>query len=271
MKDPTKRFSSRVENYVKYRPGYPKAVVDFLKSQCQLTPAHTIADIGSGTGKLTELFSENGNRVIGVEPNQEMREAAERLLKERARFQSVAATAEVTTLENGSVDMITAGQAFHWFDRDAARREFSRILRPGGWVVLIWNDRKTDASPFLEAYEHLLQMFGTDYKEVNHRNVQDETVIGAFFGADGFKTTSFPNAQIFDMAGLQGRLLSSSYAPAAGQPNHEEMLEALRKLFNEHQRNGTVALECDTAVYYGRLEYQGNLDPFHPSPQPSPR
>jgi SAM-dependent methyltransferase len=253
MKDPTKRFSSRVENYIKYRPGYPKAVIDFLKSECGLMPAFTIADIGLGTGKLTVLFLENGNRVIGVEPNQEMREAAERLLRHQPHFQSVAATAEATTLAGHSVDMIAAGQAFHWFERNATRREFVRILKPGGWVVLVWNDRKTNASPFLEAYEQLLQTFGTDYKEVNHKNV-DAAVIGSFFGAGGFRQARFPNEQLFDFEGLQGRLLSSSYAPEAGHPKHAPMLEALGEIFEENEVNGSVSIELDMLVYYGRLE-----------------
>ncbi|MDB6021858.1 MAG: Methyltransferase [Pedosphaera sp.] len=252
MNDSTQRFSSRVENYVKYRPGYPAAVVDFLKSECQLVPAHTIADVGSGTGKLTELFLQNGNRVIGIEPNKEMREAAERLLSAYPRFQSIAATAEATTLPDHSVDMITAGQAFHWFDRQKARQEFLHILKPAGWVVLIWNDRKTDASLFLAAYEEFLQTYGTDYLAVNHKNV-DAEMIGSFFGAGGFKRATFPNEQIFDLGGLQGRLLSSSYAPEAGHPKHVPMLEALGAIFHQHAVNGKVRLECDTVIYYGRL------------------
>jgi SAM-dependent methyltransferase len=250
--NPLQRFSSRVENYVKYRPGYPATVVDFLQSHCGLKAEQVIADVGSGTGKLTRLFLNNGNRVLGVEPNREMREAAERLLKAYPRFASIDATAEATTLAPRSVDMITAGQAFHWFDPEKTRAEFARILEPGGWVVLIWNDRKTDASPFLVDYEKLLLTFGTDYKEVNHRNI-DAAAIGSFYGPGGFEQTTFPNAQIFDLAGLRGRLLSSSYAPEAGDPRHIPMLDALDQLFQKHAANGTVSLDCDTLVYYGQL------------------
>jgi len=252
MKDPTKRFSSRAENYVKYRPGYPSALIEFLQLECQLTSAQTVADVGSGTGKLTELFLQHGNSVIGIEPNQEMREAGERLLGAYPRFQSIAATAEATTLADRSVDMIVAGQAFHWFDREKTRREFVRILKPGGWVALIWNDRKTDSTPFLKAYEDLLMIFSMDYQEVNHKQV-DAAVIGSFFGAGGFKRATFPNEQIFDLAGLRGRLLSSSYTPDSGHPNHLPMLEALDALFRQHQQNGRVVLDGDTVVYYGRL------------------
>ncbi|HEX3798721.1 MAG TPA: class I SAM-dependent methyltransferase [Verrucomicrobiae bacterium] len=252
IKNSTTRFSGRVENYVKYRPSYPAAIIPFLQKACGLMTESLVADIGSGTGKLTELFLKNGNRVFGVEPNREMREAGERLLSDYPKFQSVHATAEATTLADHSIELIVAGQAFHWFDREAARREFFRILKPGGCVALIWNDRKINASPFLMDYEKLLVTYATEYREVNHRNV-DLSMLGSFFGPDGFKHAEFPNAQVFDWAGLQGRLLSSSYAPEAGHPNHAPMLQALDKLFERYQSDGKVVLACDTMVYYGQF------------------
>ncbi|MDB6064583.1 MAG: Methyltransferase [Pedosphaera sp.] len=217
-----------------------------------MTRASIIADIGSGTGFLTELFLENGNPVLGIEPNLEMRTAAESLLRKYPAFQSVPTTAESTTLSARSVDFITAGQSFHWFQPEATRREFIRILRPGGWVVLIWNDRKTTASPFLQAYENLLLRYGTDYQSVNHKRL-DAEMIGSFFGAGGFRQASFPNAQVFDLEGLKGRLLSSSYSPESGHPNHIPMLEELTSIFNRHQSDGKVMLDGDTAVFYGHL------------------
>jgi SAM-dependent methyltransferase len=249
--DPTKRFSSRVENYIKYRPGYPTAILDLPAEQCGLTRASVIADVGSGTGILTELLLKNGSPVFGVEPNREMREAAERLLSKHLNFASISGTAESTTLKDQSVDVITAGQAFHWFDREKTRQEFLRILKPGGWVVLIWNDRSTSATPFLKAYEDLLMAYATDYAAVNHKQI-DASVIGPFFGG-GFKHAIFPNEQVFDFEGLKGRLLSSSYAPETGHPRHAPMLTALRGVFDEHQKSGRVTFEYDTAVYYGRL------------------
>lgn len=251
MKDSTKRFSSRVENYIKYRPGYPPDVLDLLKEKCGLTAASIVADIGSGTGILTELFLKHGNPVFGVEPNREMREAAERLLNTYPNFTSVSGTAEATALKNQCADFIAASQAFHWFDRERARREFLRILKPGGWVVLIWNDREL-ASPFARAYEQLLRTYGTDYEDVNHRHA-DAKVIGPFFGANGYERASFPNRQRFDAEGLKGRLMSSSYAPEPGQPKHVPMLAALNTLFSEHQTDGKVSFEYDTVVYYGQL------------------
>ena len=249
---PSRRFSSRVENYIKYRPGYPSAVIDTLASECGLTEKSIVADIGSGTGILSELFLKHGNPVFGVEPNREMREASERLLKQHPNFTSVNGTAEATTLANGSVDFITAGQAFHWFDRNQARREFARILKPNGWVVLIWNDRQTDASSFLREYEELLQKYGTDYQQVNHRNIDTEAIT-AFFAPQLFTRREFENQQVFDMEGLTGRLLSSSYAPEPGHPNHQPMLEALRAVFDRYQAGGKVTLGYATTMYFGHF------------------
>jgi SAM-dependent methyltransferase len=251
-RDPTRRFSSRVENYLRFRPGYPKEILHLLEFECGLNSQSAIADIGSGTGKLTELFLENGNRVFGVEPNRDMREAGERLLKTFPTFTSIAATAEETTLPNASTDFIVAGQAFHWFDRNPCRKEFTRILKPGGWVVLVWNDRKTDTNAFLIEYEKLLKTYATDYSKVDHKQI-DDAVVREFFGRAPLKK-AFPSAQEFDFAGLKGRLLSSSYAPEKGQPGHAEMLSSLESLFNAHQKNGRVEFVYDTVVYYGKLE-----------------
>jgi|SRR6266849_7450393 len=249
--DATRRFSSRVESYVRYRPGYPPQIVDLLKSECGLTAESIIADIASGTGLLTRIFLTNGNHVFGVEPNPEMRQAGERLLADYPNFTSLNGTAEATTLGDHSVDFVTAGQAAHWFDRDQARREFARILKPRGWCVLIWNDRRTDSS-FLQSYEKLLLTYGTDYNEV--RRVDSAMSIDAFFAPSTFKAQFFETLQEFDYAGLEGRLLSSSYTPQAGHPNYEPLLRELRDLFDAHQKNGLVTLHYNTRVYYGRLE-----------------
>ena len=253
MLDPTQRFSSRVENYVKYRPSYPAAILDLLATECGLTPDSIIADIGSGTGILTELFLKNGHRVYGIEPNREMREAGEHFLKDYARFISLAAAAEATTLADHSIDFVTAGQAFHWFDRDRARAEFKRVLRPHGWVTLIWNERRTTSTPFQQEYEQLLRTYATDYAVVDHKQV-DEDVLQSFYGSADFRLTTLANQQIFDFEGLKGRLLSSSYAPEAGHPNHLPMFEELRRIFETHQINDRVSFEYDTQVYYGRLK-----------------
>src|SRR5215211_465185 len=182
MSDPTQRFTGRVESYARYRPSYPQAVLDLLAAECGLTSASVVADVGSGTGLLSELFLENSNRVLGIEPNEEMRAAGERLLRDYPRFTSVAGTAEATTLDDACVDFVAAGQAFHWFDPERARTEFARILEPTGWVVLIWNLRRKDATPFLAAYERLLETYRTDRGEVEFWRKSDE-MASAFFGS----------------------------------------------------------------------------------------
>ncbi len=250
--NPTQRFSDRVENYVKYRPGYPAAVIDTLRADCHLTGDSVVADVGSGTGILTELFLKNGVRVFGVEPNHEMRAAAERLLGGYARFTSVAATAEATTLPAHSVDFVAAGQAFHWFDRRQARQEFWRILKPHGWAVLVWNLRRTEATPFLEAYEKLIRTYAIDYESVDHRLITDE-VIAAFFRPGTFKLKVFESSRLHDFQGCQGRLLSASYTPRAGHPNYEPMLAELRSIFDAYQVNSMVSFEYETKMYYGQL------------------
>jgi SAM-dependent methyltransferase len=252
MTDPTLRFSSRVENYLKYRPSYPQALIATLQAECQLTSAALVADIGSGTGLLTELFLQNSNPVFGVEPNPEMRAAGERLLRDYPGFHSVAGRAEATTLADQSVDFVVAGQAFHWFDRQTARREFSRILKPTGWVMLVWNKRETQATPFLVAYERLLEQYALDYAQVNHKQV-DDAALADFYAAHGFKLKTFDHGQDLDYAGVQGRLLSSSYAPEAGHPQHEPMLAELARIFQAHQVNGRVGVVYTTQMYYGQF------------------
>lgn len=245
------RFSSRVENYAKFRPGYPPGVLDVLKSDCGLTKASVIADIGSGTGLLSEVFLKHGNVVVGVEPNELMRARADELLKSFANFRSIAASAETTTLPDASADFITAGQAFHWFDQSAAKREFIRILKPAGWVVLVWNARRLDKTAFLRDYEGLLLRYSPDYPVVRHESV-DEGIAG-FFAPQPMKLVSLENAQRFDYEALKGRLCSSSYAPEPGNPNFELMLKDLQDIFNAYNENGVVNFDYDTRIYYGQL------------------
>lgn len=249
----TTRFSDHVENYVKYRPGYPSGVLEVLATELNLTPRATLADLGSGTGISAKLFLENGNVVFGVEPNREMRAAAEAFLQPYPNFHSIAGTAEETTLPDASVAFVVAAQAFHWFDVPKTRAEAQRILKPGGAGILLWNDRYTEGTPFLQAFEALLVRFGTDYAAINHRNAQaiDRQAITQFFGHADWRLQTLPNSQSFDYEGLQGRLLSSSYAPLAGHPNHEPMLQRLREIFAEHQEQGKVSFEYETQIYFG--------------------
>ena len=252
----TNRFSDRVDNYVKYRPHYPAEVVEFLKTEKIISENSVIADIGSGTGISSELFLKNNCKVFGVEPNEPMRSAAETILKnyaEKKLFVSVDGKAETTTLENNSVDVIVCAQAFHWFNNDAFKQECKRILKPNGYVVLMWNDRRTDSTDFLKVYEDFLQMFGTDYKEINHKNTQEKSQFDNFFGKDKYQEKSLYNYQDVNFEGLKGRVLSSSYMPNEGHADFDHMIYCLKKIFTRYQENGLVRLDYDTKIYFGQL------------------
>ncbi len=251
MLDPTKRFSNRVENYLKYRPSYPVEIIPLLKNECSLTSDSLIADIGSGTGFMSELFLKNGNTVYGVEPNVEMRSAGERLLAKYPKFLSVNATAEATTLADNSIDLIIAGQAFHWFNQAKAKLEFKRVVKSTGWVVLVWNGFLVETSALVRGYQELLMEYGTDYQEVN-REIED-CDIAAFFSPSKCRQARFPFKQVFDFEGLKGRLLSASYAPEPNDPRFDQMIDDLRQVFMANQRDGRVDFDYETLVYYGRL------------------
>jgi len=249
--DPTRRFSSRVADYIRYRPSYPPELVTWLARQCGLTEQSVVADVGSGTGFLSVLLLRFGCRVIGIEPNPDMRQAGERLLADEPRFRSVAGRAEATGLPDLSVDLVAAGQAFHWFDRSAAHAEFRRILRPPGWVALAWNERLVEG-PFLEVYEALLNRHAPEYAQVDHRRM-DAGVMDEFFGAGRWQQAEFPNEQRFDLDGVLGRLHSSSYAPAAGSEGYHKMNEELARAFAENQKDGSVAFRYVTKSYVGQV------------------
>jgi SAM-dependent methyltransferase len=248
----TSRFSDRVENYIRYRPGYPSDAVECLRQECGLSASPVVADIASGTGIWTRILLENGNPVFGVEPNAEMRQAGERLLAGFPKFTSVTGSAEATTLADASMDFVTAAQAAHWFDRPRARREFLRILKPGGWLVLLWNERLTDATPFLRDYEQLLLTYATDYEDVRHERTTD--AVNEFFDPAPYAERVFAMRQEFDYAGLEGRLMSSSYAPGPEHPKHAPMLSVLRRIYDANAASGQVPFEYKTRVYFGRLK-----------------
>jgi SAM-dependent methyltransferase len=251
-KQSTTRFSDRVADYVRARPGYPAAVVDALRERTGLTGAAAVADVGAGTGISTKWLIDAGFEVTAVEPNEAMRTAIFATVGPVDRLNVVNGTAEATTLPDASVQLVVAAQAFHWFDRLAFRKECERILRPGGSVALLWNDRQLGGTPFLDRYEALLQQFGTDYVNVNHRNLS-EAQLAAFFAPGVMQTFRCPSAQQFDFEGLKARLLSSSYAPNLGSPGSDAMLVELRRAFDACQQNGQVEMLYETLFFCGRL------------------
>lgn len=252
MTDSVSRFSSRVENYLKYRPTYPPAILEFLKAHCRLTEFAVVADIGSGTGLLTELFLKNGNYVFGVEPNSEMRSAAENLLQKYSHFKSIPGRAEETTLDEQSVDFITIGQAFHWFDRSKTRQEFARVLKPQGWIALVENMLCTSGTSFTVAYHRLWQTCVQGYSTTFNLARAKQNLV-AFYGTDLIEMEVFNNKQVVDYNGLKGRLLSSSGSPEPGHPTYPVLISELENLFQTYQVDGNVTIEYETVLWCGQL------------------
>ena len=245
------RYVDRVANYVRFRPKYPHAILPILVDGCGLTPDAVIADIGSGTGLSSEPFLANGNVVYGVEPSAPMREAAEQLPAEYPNFVSVDGSAEVTGLGENSVDLVVAGTAFHWFDREKSRTEFHRILRPGGHLVVMWNERD-QSDPLQAAYDACLRELAVDYNKVGHRNVTADKV-QPFFAPTVPEYAELPNEQKFDFDSFLGRSLSSSYTPNPEHSLYTPFVQRLRMIFGEHQADGMVAFRYMVRVFFGRI------------------
>jgi ubiquinone/menaquinone biosynthesis C-methylase UbiE len=252
-RDPAARFSDRAEDYVKYRPHYSPEVVQALQEACGLRPEHLIADVGCGTGLLAKILLDNGNRVIGVEPNAAMRRAGEDYLAAYPKFSMVDGSAEATSLPDENVDFVVAGQAFHWFQPDETRTEFARILKPKGWAVLVWHDRNVDSTPFLRAYEDFVRRHSTDYEQVTHKYLASYAALERFFAPNKMTLIQQHNQQRLDFDGLRGRLLSSSYIPKSGE-RYDAMSRELPQLFSDNATNGYVVLQYDTKIYFGHLE-----------------
>lgn len=241
------RFTGRAESYSRYRPSYPDALLDILRKEGSLTPESIVGDIGSGTGILTELFLKNGNTVFAVEPNTEMRQTAERLLSGYANFRSVAGSAEETTLPDSSVDLVTAGQSFHWFSPPEARKEFSRISR-NSMVAVIYNSRDHTGSGFNLDYEKLIGEYGRNFSRVGSAYGRE---LSDFFS--DYSRFTFPNPKKLDLEGLTGRLLSASYMPVEGEERYGEMLDSIREVFERNREGDTVTMQMTTEMFLGKV------------------
>ncbi|WP_266159326.1 class I SAM-dependent methyltransferase [Dyella silvatica] len=248
----TQRFSDRVENYVRYRPDYPAALLEWLHREHGVSSSWQVADIGAGTGISSKLFLDAGHRVVAVEPNAPMRAAAEHWLADYPTFHAVDGSADASGLDDHCIDLISVAQAFHWFDPEASRREFRRILRPHGLAAIYWNSRRLLGTPFLQGYEALLRNYSPDYASVAEK-YPDEAQMRAWFGEGFHGTARFNHSQWLDFDALRGRLMSSSYAPQAGHINHEPMLYSLRELFDACAEHGHISFDYDTCVYVGKV------------------
>jgi len=243
---PTKRFSNRVENYVKYRPSYPVAMIPFFETSLGLAQGQRIVDVGSGTGLFAKPLLERGYAVTCIEPNDDMRRAGELELGRFAGFTSRKHKAEQTGLRGQSVDLITVAQAFHWMDPAATKKEFNRILKPGGHIVLAWNLRQ-HTTPFMQAYHELKERYRIEETPARR---DDEETLAAFFAPGAMQVQRFGNNQLLNFEELKGQLLSASYIPLPGHPLYEEMIASLAELFVNSQQGGVVTMVHETKIYW---------------------
>jgi SAM-dependent methyltransferase len=252
--DFTHRFDKRAAAYSKYRPSYPKEILSILESEIGLSHTAKIADIGSGTGLLSRLFLQNGNTVYAVEPDDEMRSYAELTLSTFPGFVSIVGRAESTGLEEASVDLITVGQALHWFDPGPTLREFARILKMSGHLCVLYNDRNI-SDPFMRDYEDVVQSHARDRAEVLdvwRAEPWKEDNLSAFFHERKYRRFNLQNEQFLDLEGLLGRMLSASYMPNFSDETRFNALKTdVSKLFETWQKEGRVRLLYDTQISLG--------------------
>ena len=248
--DFTKRFTGRASFYSTSRPSYPRRFLDILRSEIDFDETYTVADIGSGTGLLSQLFLENGNHVLAVEPNDEMRGFAEKSLHRFTRFLSVRGTAENTGIENASVDLVVVGQALHWFDCEASSREFARILKTNGHVCIVYNDRNTEES-FMREYDLILRKYARNRASVP---TIDDAYLSKFFKNGKYSKFLLPNEQLLDLEGLLGRMTSASYMPSPSDVDQFALLrEDVTRLFKAYEKRGMVRMLYDTTVLLGKI------------------
>lgn len=248
--DPITRFSDRADNYARYRPSYPPSVIDTLRDDYGLSSQSVVADVGSGTGILTRLLLPVAGRVYAVEPNQAMRQEAEHALAGHDNFVSIDARSEATTLAAASVDFITAAQAFHWFEPVATKVEFQRVLRPNGWVALVWNERDYQNVPLMRDYEAVLADFGLGYHAVRHRSHSGD--INRFFTGP-YQRHLFVHTMPLNFDAFWGGFLSASYAPKPADPIYEPMRERLYSVFEAHREGDEVHFVYQTVLNVGRV------------------
>ncbi len=246
------RFTGRAALYNRYRLRYPgEMILDRLKTWCGLQPEWPVADMGAGTGMLSEVFLSNGNPVQAIEPNNEMRGACMQLRADWPRLQVRKGTAEDTGLAANSVAVVAAGRAFHWFDVPRALLEFRRILQPGGWLVLVSYGRAKDDSPQSIAFEDLLITHGTDYAYVRagyrvHENLHQ------VFTAD-HRSDKIPGQQMLDWKSFLGQTQSLSIIPKPDHPGYPAFEQQLRSFFHTYAVAGLLTVPTSCWIDAGRI------------------
>ena len=248
------RFADRAEVYHRYRSKFPPELLEFLRDRCGLDAHSVIADIGAGTGILAELFLANGNRTFAVEPNAEMLALCRGLCDIYPQLTCVQASAESTTLPDASVDIVAVGRALHWFDLPAAKREFQRVLIPGGWLAVMGNIWERETGAFATEYDAVVLKHARDLSQVKDRyTILQPNGLQDFLAPAQMESVTLSKTRQLTLEELIGRTASISYAPIPGQPGYDAMCEELTALFDRHQQNSTVEIAEDWSVCCARI------------------
>lgn len=247
--DNTSRFDGRGDVYARGRPKYAEGLFDYMEHTLSIPAGSIFADVGSGTGIFAGQLLRRGYKVFAVEPNGDMRRRAEEALSGYGSFASVNGTADATNLPAQSVDHLSAAQAFHWFEPEAFRRECRRVVRPGGYVMLVYNFRDGNA-PCTRALAELQRRYAPDFRGFSHGMTEEKCA--AFFGGN---CTVFraDNTQRYDQQGYIDRVLSSSHSPRAGDTGYEAYLSEVRAVFDAFSENGQLTVPADTVACIGRV------------------
>ncbi|MGN1203190.1 MAG: class I SAM-dependent methyltransferase [Eubacterium sp.] len=249
--DNTEKFSGRAENYTKGRPSYAQEFIKTLYGTVGFNENSVVADIGSGTGKLSKQLLDMGSTVYCVEPNDDMRRIAQSELSSYSNFISVKANAEMTGLKGNSIDFITCAQAFHWFDAGKFKQECKRILKPAGKVVLVWNTRDMDSNFSIESYE-IYKKYCPLFKGFHGGMRDDDKRIYDFFNNKCSKMI-FENPLAFTREKFITRSLSASYSIKSGDEGFESYIRELEELFDKYCENGFVTVKNNTVAYAGEI------------------
>lgn len=253
MANTVERFDGRAEDYDRYRERYDaRELLTLLREWSGLTPDWLIADVGAGTGMLADVFLANGNRVIAIEPNAGMRAACTRLHEGERRLEIRDGTAEATGLPDASVDVVANGRALHWFDVKAAMQEFKRVLRPGGWLVVVAGGRTERGREANEALTRMLQEFTGDlmYREKAYKVYGD---VKDLFNGSEYRHYERGGEMRMNWDQLRGMTLSLSHAPLVDDPRFPRFENLLRDYFDRYQKDGVVTLETRCWVNAGRM------------------
>jgi len=250
MQSGESKFTGKAEVYARYRLSYPKILIDFLYKESGFTRSSRIADIGAGTGKLSILFAMRGSRVTCVEPNAEMIEAAKKTLKNYTNCKFLPGTAEAIPLPDRSVDFVTAGQAFHWFDHDKFKTECRRILKTGGLVFLVRNDSSFDAEVNAEL-SRINEKYCPDFMSLPAGIINDSVYNDFFY--DGYDDLSYEFDVSSDEDSFVGSALSTSFAPGKGDENYERYVNEIREIFHKYAENGRLISHITTLGQLGAV------------------